>query len=95
MNLIKAQYQNILEVDCQVSAEDGSWNRERIEREFAGVFKEAAQLEGFYKIKIDNSEKPVKLPKRKVPVALQQHRKEKFIEADNHAIGRETYRLHK
>lgn len=42
----------------------------KIKTEFADVFTGVGCLEGEYKIEIDNSVTPVKLPKRRVPVAI-------------------------
>lgn len=72
MKLIKVQYENI-SIDSIVSTTDTSestWTLDEIKTEFKDVFTGDGCLEGEYKIEIDSTVEPVKLPKRRVPVAM-------------------------
>lgn len=51
---------------------------EKIKTEFEDVFTGDGCLEGEYIIEIDNSVPPVKLPKRRVPVAMMAPLKEEL-----------------
>lgn len=73
MKLIKVQYENIFATDSIVSTTDTSestWTLDEIKTEFKDVFTGDGFLEGEYKIEIDSTVEPVKLPKRRVPVAM-------------------------
>lgn len=73
MNLVKVQYENIMAVDSIVTKETGKqemWNMHDIRNEYADVFQGDGCLEGVYKIEADPTVTPVKLPKRRVPVAM-------------------------
>lgn len=72
MKLIKVQYENI-SIDSIVSTTDTSestWTLDEIKTEFKDVFTGDGFLEGEYKIEIDSTVEPLKLPKRRVPVAM-------------------------
>lgn len=72
MKLIKVQYENI-SIDSIVSTTDTSestWTLDEIKTEFKDVFTGDGCLEGEYKIEIDSTVEPLKLPKRRVPVAM-------------------------
>ncbi|KAK5853431.1 hypothetical protein PBY51_007214 [Eleginops maclovinus] len=76
MQLIKVYYENIMAIDSIVTAVPevkttrGQWTMEQIQAEYADVFKGDGCLEGDYKLEIDDTVKPVQLPKRRVPVAM-------------------------
>lgn len=73
MKLIKVRYENILAIDSIVTSEKPSstqWTMGQIKAEYADVFTGDSCLEGEYKMEIDETVKPVQLPKRRVPVAM-------------------------
>ncbi|KAL1252058.1 hypothetical protein QQF64_019854 [Cirrhinus molitorella] len=73
MNLVKIQYENIMAVDSIVTEEPGKddmWSMDNIKKDYADVFQGDGCLEGAYTIEADPKVTPVKLPKRRVPVAL-------------------------
>ncbi|KAK7901627.1 hypothetical protein WMY93_018396 [Mugilogobius chulae] len=79
MKLIKVQYENILAIDSIVTKQcpdkpsnntEELLNMDKIKTEFGDVFTGVGCLEGEYKIEIDKTVPPVKLPKRRVPVAM-------------------------
>lgn len=73
MKLIKVQYENIFATDSIASTTDTSestWTLDEIKTEFKDVFTGDGCLEGEYKIEIDSTVEPLKLPKRRVPVAM-------------------------
>lgn len=73
MRLIKVEYENILAIDSIVSEEPKPENEltmEQIRMEFGDVFTGDGCLDGEYRIEIDKRVEPVKLPKRRVPVAM-------------------------
>lgn len=89
MSLVKVQYENILAVDSIVTEEktsDSQWTKEQILKEYADTFTGDGCLEGAYKIEIDDQVEPVKLPKRRVPVALMKPLKEELADLQNRGI---------
>uniref|UniRef100_A0A8C7YWC8 Gypsy retrotransposon integrase-like protein 1 n=1 Tax=Oryzias sinensis TaxID=183150 RepID=A0A8C7YWC8_9TELE len=73
MKLIKVHYENIMALDSIVTSQTPSqeqWTLEQIRTEYADVFTGDGCLDGVYKVEIDESIKPVQLPKRRVPVAM-------------------------
>lgn len=81
MHLIKVQFENICATDSVVSRTDkkeSTWTLDEIKTEFSDVFAGDGWLEGEYKIEIDSSVEPVKLPKRRVPVAMRIHLREEI-----------------
>lgn len=73
MQLIKVQHENIFATDSIVSRADtreSTWTLDEIKTEFRDVFTGDGCLEGEYKIEIDSTVEPVKLPKGRVPVAM-------------------------
>ncbi|XP_034092513.1 uncharacterized protein K02A2.6-like [Gymnodraco acuticeps] len=73
MKLIKVQYENILAIDSivtEVKSAHGGLHMQQIQKEYSDVFTGDGCLEGEYKIEIDERVEPVKLPKRRVPVAM-------------------------
>ena len=73
MKLIKVQYENIMAIDSIVTEEkpdQSSLNMQQIKKEYSDVFTGDGCLEGEYRIEIDKRVEPVKLPKRRVPVAM-------------------------
>lgn len=75
MKLVKVQSENILVVDnvvTKTNSDDTSehWTMEQITSEFSDVFTGDGCLPGRYKIEIESGVQPVKLPKRRVPVAM-------------------------
>ena len=73
MKLIKVHYENIMAIDSIVTSEkptDGQWTLAQIQADYADVFSGDGCLEGEYKMEIDDTVKPVQLPKRRVPVAM-------------------------
>ncbi|KAL0159196.1 hypothetical protein M9458_042921, partial [Cirrhinus mrigala] len=81
MKLIKVHYENILAIDSIVTTEKpvtSQWSLQQIKTEYADVFTGDGCLEGEYKIEIDNTVKPVQLPKRRVPVAMMKPLKEEL-----------------
>lgn len=81
MKLIKVHYENILAIDSIVRTENpasSQWSVQQIETEYADVFTGDGCLEGEYKIEIDNTVKPVQLPKRRVPVSMMKPLKEEL-----------------
>lgn len=73
MKLIKVEYENILAIDSIVMDEttpEKELTMEQIKREYGDVFTGEGCLDGEYRIEIDKRVEPVKLPKRRVPVAM-------------------------
>lgn len=73
MKLIKVQYENIVAIDSIVTEEDPVQSGlcvQQIKKEYSDVFTGDDCLEGQYRIEIDERVEPVKLPKRRVPVAM-------------------------
>lgn len=73
MRLIKVRYENIMAIDSIVTSgkpTTGQWTVGQIKAEYADVFTGDGCLEGEYKMEVDNTVKPVQLPKRRVPVAM-------------------------
>lgn len=73
MKLIKVQYENILAFDSIVTEENpvhSGLNMQQIKKEHSDVFTGDGCLEREYRIEIDERVEPVKLPKRRVPVAM-------------------------
>lgn len=73
MNLVKVQYENIMAVDSIVTEEREKvemWSMDNIKKDYADVFQGDGCLEGAYKIEADPKVTPVKLQKRRVPVAM-------------------------
>lgn len=78
--LIKVQYENILTTDSIVKKEMGPVTNketcdkymtiEKIKTEFEDVFTGDGCMEGEYSIEIDKSVPTVKVPNRRVPVAM-------------------------
>lgn len=89
MKLIKVHYENILAIDSIVSTEKPSssqWSLQQIKAEYADVFMGDGCLEGEYKIEIDNTVKPVQLPKRRVPVTMMKPLKEELQDLQRRGI---------
>lgn len=89
MKLIKVHYENILAIDSIVTTEKpatSQWSLEQIKTEYADVFRGDGCLEGEYKIEIDNTVKPVQLPKRRVPVAMMKPLKEELQDLQRRGI---------
>ncbi|KAI4887128.1 hypothetical protein NFI96_019030, partial [Prochilodus magdalenae] len=76
MQLIKVHYENIMAIDSIVTAvaerqrKRDQWTIDQIKAEYADVFMGDGCLEGEYSLEIDDTVKPVQLPKRRVPVAM-------------------------
>lgn len=73
MQLIKVHYENIMAIDSIVTTSPdtrGQWTMDQIKMEYPDVFNGDGRLEGEYRLEIDESVKPVQLPKRRVPVAM-------------------------
>ncbi|XP_028809432.1 uncharacterized protein K02A2.6-like isoform X2 [Denticeps clupeoides] len=73
MNLVKVQYENIMAVDSIVTEETVKvemWSMDNIKKTYADVFQGDGCLEGVYRMEVDSHITPVKLPKRRVPVAM-------------------------
>ena len=96
MKLIKIQYENIMAVDSIVTRELGPvmkkencatcMTMETIETEYMDVFTGDGCMEGEYKIEIDNNVPPVKLPKRRVPVAMMEPLKKELKDMERREI---------
>ena len=66
MKLIKVHYENIMAIGSIVTSDkptSGQWTLGQIKAEFADVFTGDGCLEGDYKIEIDDTVRPVQLPK--------------------------------
>ena len=91
MKLIKVQYENILAIDsivktqCPANSEQLT-NMDKIKAEFGDVFTGVGCLEGEYNIEIDKRVPPVKLPKRRVPVAMMTPLKEELKNLESKEI---------
>ncbi|CAI5660683.1 unnamed protein product [Oreochromis niloticus] len=73
MKLIKVHYENILKLDSIVTSEHptaNEWNMDQIKAEYADVFTGDGCLEGELRLEVDETVKPVQLPKRRVPIAM-------------------------
>ncbi|XP_051782584.1 uncharacterized protein K02A2.6-like [Erpetoichthys calabaricus] len=75
MKLVEVQSENILVVDNVMTRTDGEdtvgqWTMKQITGEFIDIFTGDGCLPGHYKIEIDQGVEPVKLPKRRIPVAM-------------------------
>ncbi|KAK5866505.1 hypothetical protein PBY51_020693 [Eleginops maclovinus] len=89
MKLIKVQYENILAIDSIVTEEEPSQCEltiKQIKKEFGDVFTGDGCLEGEYRIEIDERVEPVKLPKRRVPVAMMTPLKEELKDLQRREI---------
>lgn len=89
MKLIKVQYENIMAIDSIVTRErdtKGQWTLEQIKSDFADVFTGDCCLEGEYKMEVDESVKPVQLPKRRVPVAMMKPLKEELQDLEHRGV---------
>lgn len=90
MKLIEVQYENILTIDSIVTEEGPSqrelMNIEQIKKEYGDVFTGDGCLEGEYKIEIKKEVEPVKLPKRRVPVAMMTPLKEEIKDLQKREI---------
>ncbi|KAL6490120.1 hypothetical protein MHYP_G00004650 [Metynnis hypsauchen] len=89
MKLIRVQYENILAIDSIVKKEEsegGQWTLEEIMTEFEDVFTGDGCLQGEYVIEIDKTVEPVKLPKRRVPVAMMKPLKEELADLERRQI---------
>ncbi|KAJ8340235.1 hypothetical protein SKAU_G00348680 [Synaphobranchus kaupii] len=89
MNLVKVQFENILAIDSIVTEgtdPDGPWTREHIRKQYADVFQGDGCMEGKYKIEIDTSVEPVKLPKRRLPVAMTTPLKDELSDLQSRGI---------
>ncbi|KAL7863151.1 hypothetical protein SRHO_G00121350 [Serrasalmus rhombeus] len=85
MKLIRVQYENILAIDSIVKKEEsegGQWTLEEIMTEFKDVFTGDGCLQGEYVIEIDKTVQPVKLTKRRVPVAMMKPLKEELADLE-------------
>ncbi len=75
MKLVSVQSENILVVDnvgtkTDRDETDRRWTMEQITSECTDVFTGDGCLPDHYKIEIDHEVEPVKLPKRRVPIAV-------------------------
>lgn len=103
MQLIKVQYENILTIDSIMTKVESTSTREemtleKIKTEFEDIFTGDGCLEGEYKIEIDENVPPVKLPKRRVPVAMITPLKEELKNLEERGIitpKEKKYRLDK
>lgn len=89
MKLIKVHYENIMAIDSIVTTErdtKGQWIMEQIKKDFSDVFTGDGCLEGEYKMEVDESVKPVQLPKRRVPVAMMKPLKEELRDLEHRGI---------
>lgn len=96
MRLIKVQDENVLTVDsilknelCPVMKEtscDSHMTMEKIKTELEDVFTGDGCSEGEYNIGTDNSVPPVKLPKRRVPVAMMAPPREELKDLEKRRI---------
>ncbi|KAL7857277.1 hypothetical protein SRHO_G00161760 [Serrasalmus rhombeus] len=89
MKLIRVQYENILAIDSIVKKEETElkqWSQDEIMTEFMDVFTGDGCLEGEYTIEIDKTVEPVKLPKRRVPVAMMTPLKEELVDLEQRKI---------
>lgn len=81
MKLIKVHYENIIAIDSIVTTEKpttSQWSLQQIKTDYADVFEGDGCLEGENRIEIDDTIKPVQLPKRWVPVATMKPFKEEL-----------------
>ncbi|XP_055492867.1 uncharacterized protein K02A2.6-like [Leucoraja erinacea] len=95
MKLIKVQYENILAIDNIVKTEPSpvtkgesgkSVTMDKINEEFEDVFTGDGCMEGEYRIEIDDRVPPVKLPKRRVPVAMMTPLQEELKDLERRGI---------
>ncbi len=70
MKLVSVQSENILVVDNVGTKTDRDETMEQITSECTDVFTGDGCLPDHYKIEIDHEVEPVKLPKRRVPIAM-------------------------
>ena len=78
MNLLKIQYHNISALDNQ------SLTRDMVSTKYADIFREKARrLSGEVHLKTDPTVEPVKLPLRRVPVALKQELRKELNRQEN------------
>lgn len=71
MDLVRIQRENIMAIDETVKhSEGGTLYKEHIREHYAQVFEGDGCLSGTYELEVDPGVLPVKLPKRRVPVAL-------------------------
>ncbi|XP_028672669.1 uncharacterized protein K02A2.6-like [Erpetoichthys calabaricus] len=73
-DLVRIQHENIMAIDDIVTTErhreKEPWDKSDMHREYADVFEGDGCLEGEYNLEVDPAVKSVRLPKRRVPVAL-------------------------
>lgn len=81
MELITGQHHNILAID-----ETRSWTEEQIKQDYADVFHGDGLCSGKLKLEVDERVEPVKLPKRRVPVALYNPLKEEHTSLQSRGI---------
>lgn len=81
MELITGQHHNILAID-----ETRSWTEEQIKQDYADVFHGDGLFSGKLKLEVDERVEPVKLPKRRVPVALYNPLKEELTSLQSRGI---------
>lgn len=92
MKLIKVQYENILAIDSIVKMESntvtkgGHMTMDKIKNDFEDVFTGVGCMEGEYRIEIDDKVPPVKLPKRRVPVAMMTPLQEELKDLERRGI---------
>ncbi|KAG1933981.1 retrotransposable element [Pimephales promelas] len=90
MDLVRIQHENIMAIDDIVTTERCSekltWDKGDIQREYADVFEGDGCLEGTYNLEVDPEVKPVRLPKRRVPVAIMKHLKDELGSLEERGI---------
>lgn len=89
MKLIQVQYDNIYALDSIVTNEpfnNDTWKLGEIKSEFHDVFSGDGCLQGEYKLEIDTTVQPVKLPKRRVPVAMMKPLKTELMSLEDRKI---------
>ncbi|KAJ8369479.1 hypothetical protein SKAU_G00095070 [Synaphobranchus kaupii] len=64
----------------------GQWTMGQIQAEYADVFTGDGCLEGEYTIEVDNTVKPVQLPKRRVPVTMMKPLKDELQDLQRRGI---------
>ncbi|KAJ8375050.1 hypothetical protein SKAU_G00056300 [Synaphobranchus kaupii] len=86
MKLIKVHYENIMAIVTSEKPTGGQWTMGQIQAEYADVFTGDGCLEGEYTIEVDNTVKPVQLPKRRVPVAMMKPLKDELQDLQRRGI---------
>ncbi|XP_053405074.1 uncharacterized protein K02A2.6-like [Mercenaria mercenaria] len=84
MNLIKIQYHNICPVDLEKTSPQ--LTMDEIETKFASVFEGEGQFENHLHLEIDDTVKPVKMPVRRVPVAMKEKLKRELNQLEKRGI---------